>query len=240
MEFSRAAHAGALAFEFSLGSERVVVNCGAPPARQEAAREIARASAAHSTLVVDDQSSSQIEPLSSKPNSGLIVAGPREMRAERRRSRRGEVIEAAHDGYKERFGLIHERILALTQDGSRFIGQDRLIAAESAKKKGAKSEDAAHEFAARFHLHPSVGAAPQAGGRGIELTLPSGARLLFEAGGYTPRLEESIFFAAPEGARKTTQIVVAGPATPGMRLRWTFTRVEDFEDPAPVPAPEDS
>jgi len=98
------------------------------------------------------------------------------MRAERRRSRRGEVIEAAHDGYKERFGLMHERILAMTQDGSRFIGQDRLVAAESAKKKDAKDESAAHEFSARFHLHPSVGAAPQADGRGIELALPSGAR----------------------------------------------------------------
>jgi uncharacterized heparinase superfamily protein len=240
LEFSRAAHAGALAFEFSLGSERVVVNCGAPGTQHEAAREIARASAAHSTLVLDDQSSSQIEPLSSKANPGLIVEGPREMRVERRPSRRGEVIEAAHDGYKEGFGLIHERILALTQDGSRFIGQDRLVAAESSKKKGAKGESAAHEFSARFHLHPSVGAAPQAEGRGIELALPSGARLLFEAGGFTPKLEESIFFAAPEGARKTMQIVVAGPATPGTRLRWTFTRVEDFEDPAPVPAPTDS
>ena len=240
LEFSRVAHAGALAFEFSLGSERVVVNCGAPAAQHEAAREVARNSAAHSTLVIDDQSSSQIEPLSSKASPGLIVTGPREMRAERRRSRRGEVIEAAHDGYKERFGLMHERILAMTQDGSRFIGQDRLVAAESAKKKEAKDESAAHEFSARFHLHPSVGAAPQADGRGIELALPSGARLLFEAGGHTPRLEESIFFAAPEGARKTTQIVVAGPAKPGMRLRWTFTRVEDFDDPAPVPAPMDS
>ena len=145
------------------------------------------------------------------------------------------MIEAAHDGYKERFGLIHERILAMTQDGSRFIGQDRLVAAETAKKKGAKDESAAHEFSAhefsaRFHLHPSVGAAPQADGRGIELALPSGARLLFEAGGYTPKLEESIFFAAPEGARKTTQIVVAGPAKPGMRLRWTFTRIDDLVD----------
>jgi uncharacterized heparinase superfamily protein len=240
LEFSRAAHAGALAFEFSLGSERVVVNCGAPATQHEAAREIARASAAHSTLVIDDQSSSQIEPLSSKANPGLIVAAPREMRVERRRSRRGEVIEAAHDGYKERFGLIHERLLAMTQDGSRFIGEDRLVAAESAKKKGEKDESAAHEFSARFHLHPSVGAAPQADGRGIELALPSGARLLFEAGGYTPRLEESIFFAAPEGARKTTQIVVAGPAKPAMRLRWTFTRMEDFDDAAPVPAPGDS
>ena len=240
LEFSRTAHAGPLSFEFSLGSERVVVNCGAPAAQHEAAREIARASAAHSVLVIDDQSSSQIEPLSSKTNPGFIVAGPREVGVERRRSRLGEVIEAAHDGYTGRFSLIHERILALTQDGSRFIGQERLVAAQGGNKGAAKGDGQPHEFAVRFHLHPNVGAAPQADGRGIELTLPSGARLLFEAGGFTPRLEESIFFAAPEGARKTMQIVLAGPAKPGTRLRWTFTRVADVGDADSVPASADS
>ncbi|MGA8169664.1 MAG: heparinase II/III family protein, partial [Methylocystis sp.] len=239
-EFSRHAHAGTLSFEFSLGAECVVVNCGAPSVQQETAREIARASAAHSTLVIDDQSSSRIEPLTSKSNPGLIVDGPREVRAERRRSRMGEVIEASHDGYVKRFGLVHERILALTQDGSRLIGQDRLVAAQVAKKGAAKGEGAAREFAARFHLHPGVGAEPGADGRGIALALPSGARLLFEAGGFATRLEESIFFAAPEGARKTMQIVVAGPARPGVKLRWTFARVENFDAPAPVPAPGDS
>ena len=239
LEFSRVAHAGALAFEFSLGSERVVVNCGAPATQHEAAREVARNSAAHSTLVIDDQSSSQIEPLSSKANPGLIVAGPREMRAERRRSRRGEVIEAAHDGYKERFGLMHERILAMTQDGSRFIGQDRLVAAESAKKKDA-NESAAHEFSARFHLHPSVGAAPQADGRGNRAGAAKRRAAAVRSGRPCAKAGGKHFFRRARGRPQNDADRGGRPAQPGMRLRWTFTRVEDFDDPAPVPAPIDS
>jgi len=48
---------------------------------------------------------------------------------ERRQTKSGQVIELAHDGYARRFGLIHERTLALTNDGVRFIGQERLVVA---------------------------------------------------------------------------------------------------------------
>ncbi len=224
LEFSRFAHAGALAFVFSLGAERVVVNCGAPAAQFEAARETARATAAHSTLVIDDTSSSRIEPVSEKRGAGLIVGGPAAPRVERRRSRMGEVIEATHDGYLGRFGLAHERVLALTHDGARLIGQERLIGATKNADKPAA--DAPRAYAVRFHLHPSVRVAPRDDGRGVELTLPSGAMLLFEASGGPPRLEESIFFAGPEGARKTIQIVLTGDAKPGARVRWSFSSIE--------------
>ncbi|MCX7899156.1 MAG: heparinase II/III family protein, partial [Methylocystis sp.] len=47
--FSREAHAGCLSFEYSLGGERVIVNCGAPASQHQEARELARGGAAHST-----------------------------------------------------------------------------------------------------------------------------------------------------------------------------------------------
>lgn len=235
-EFSRAAHAGALSFEFSVGAERVVVNCGAPYVQHEAARENARASAAHSTLVIDDHSSCDILPATAGRLAGLMTGGPRNLRMERRQSNSRHVIELAHDGYARRFELIHERSLALTQDGARFIGQERLIVA---KDVVAVSEP--REFTLRFHLHPSVRAQKHAGSRKVELMLPSGASLLFEASNYELSVEESVFFASPEGARKTTQIVLSGPATPQTRLRWTFKRVGETADMSPpVPKRSDS
>jgi uncharacterized heparinase superfamily protein len=224
-EFSRAAHAGALSFEFSLGRDRVVVNCGAPSAQQEALREIARATAAHSTLAIDDQSSCEIAPVSSKRHPGLIVDGPRNVRMERRQTKSGQVIELAHDGYARRFGLIHERTLALTNDGVRFIGQERLVVASDVVAQATPLQ-----FVLRFHLHPGVRVQMHADERKVELTLPSGALLLFEASNFAPKIEESLFFAAPEGARKTVQIVITGPAAAQMRLRWSFRRVADFGD----------
>ncbi len=223
-EFSRYAHAGALAFEFSLGAERIVVNCGAPSTSQSVPREVARATAAHSTLVIDDCSSCLIAPGSGGPRGGIIVSGPKTVSSERRRSEEGEAIELAHDGYAKRFGLVHERTLALTPDGSRLIGEERLVAAA---RKGVV---APREFALRFHLHPNVRARLREDEGVVELDLPSGARLLFESPSFAPRLEESVFFAAPEGARKTTQIVVSGPAAPQTNVRWSFYRVENYGD----------
>ncbi len=233
-EFSRTAHAGALSFEFSVGAERVVINCGAPSVQHEAAREIARASAAHSTLVIDDHSSCDISPATAGRLAGLITGGPRNLRLERRESKSGHVIELAHDGYARRFGLIHERFLALTHDGARFIGQERLSVAKDVVATGTP-----REFTLRFHLHPSVRARKYAGDRKVELLLPSGVLLLFEASNFEPRLEESVFFASPEGARKATQIVLCGPATPQTRLRWTIRRVE-AKPGTPPPVPESS
>jgi uncharacterized heparinase superfamily protein len=221
-EFSRSAHAGALAFEFSLRTQRVVVNCGCPGVQHESARETARLTAAHSTLAIDESCHCQIAPLSDRSAAGLIVAGPREVRAERRRSSAGEVLELAHEGYARQFGVIHQRTLALTDDGGRFIGEERLLAAPAA------ASAAPREFSLRFHLHPTV-RAEQAEPRKILLTLPGGALLLFESSHFSPQIEESLFFAAHEGPRKTAQIVISGPASRKTRLRWTFRRIEQFE-----------
>ena len=55
------AHAGTLSFEFSHGMERMIVNCGAHPIAEEW-RQVQRATAAHSALVVDDTNSSMLLP----------------------------------------------------------------------------------------------------------------------------------------------------------------------------------
>ncbi len=54
---SQEAHAGCLAFEFSAGGQRIVVNCGLPLANRESWRQVARATAAHSTVTFNNASS---------------------------------------------------------------------------------------------------------------------------------------------------------------------------------------
>jgi uncharacterized heparinase superfamily protein len=224
-EFSRRAHAGTLSFEFSLGRERVVVNCGAPPRQGDGARESARATAAHSTLVVAGESSCEIAPPRKRRHAGLILSGPRVVALRRRRSSGGDVARLAHDGYASRFGLIHQRVLALSQNGALLCGSDRLIGWK-ADRRG----HAPREFSVRFHLHPSVEARRDAESNTIALSLPSGAELVFEAEGFDPLLEDSVFHATPEGARHARQIVLEGRAEAGARVRWAFRRI-DCESP---------
>ena len=216
-EYSREAHAGALSFELSLGPDLVVVNGGAPPATLVSAREAARQTETHSTLSLDGQSSSRIAPLSEKPDSGLVIEGARTKRARRRSTRFGDALSAELYGYVGRYGLRHDRLLVLSRDGAKLLGQDRLVAV-----RGAKAGRQARPFALRFLLHPQAQATLREDGWSVDVTLPSGATLRFEADKTPPQLEPACYFAAPEGPRATTAIVLHGEAAQGARLRWSF------------------
>lgn len=216
------AHAGCLSLEFSAGGERVIVNCGAPAPTRAAVRLAARQTAAHSTLVLDDTSSCHFAPDSGieRIAAGQILAGPRKVTVERKDGREGSLIELSHDGYVRRFGFVHERRLALDATGKRIVGEDRLSAAQGAEALFARN------FAVRFHLHPGVRACGGASDAELRLETPSGRVFLFEAGGRAAEIEESVFFASPDGARATQQIVVRGPAEEGAEIAWSITETE--------------
>lgn len=222
--FSREAHAGCLSFEFSVGLDRLVVNCGAPQADAGEAREAARASAAHSTLIVDDHSSCRFEPASPKSTAGgVILEGPSPVAVKRWHDGAGQWIEALHDGYARRYGALHRRALRLADDGASLIGEDRT---EPAGKTAMPAEKS---LAIRFHLHPAVRAEPDAEPGRVRLALPSGEEWRFEAEGRPAVVEESIFFAAPGGARPTLQIVVKGALAENEAVAWSFRRLEPAE-----------
>ena len=223
--FSREAHAGCLAFEFSSGLHRLVVNCGAPNDDSGEAREAARATAAHSTLVIDDHSSCRFASMGSKsPAAGAVLEGPSRVEVKRWLDEAGrQCIDARHDGYARSYGVLHRRILRLAGDGASLAGEDRIAPA----RKGAPPAD--KSLVVRFHLHPAVRAALDPDAGQVLLTSPSGEEWWFDGAGRPISLEESIFFAAPGGAIATTQIVLRGALAENECLNWSFARSERMD-----------
>jgi uncharacterized heparinase superfamily protein len=226
--FSREAHAGCLAFEFSSGLHRLVVNCGAPQDDVGEAREAARATAAHSTLIVDDHSSCRFASTGSKsPAAGAVLEGPSLVEVKRWLDETGgQCIDALHDGYAKRYGALHRRALRLAEDGASLAGEDRIAPVRKSAPSAGKS------LAVRFHLHPTVRAEFDADSGQVFLLSPSGEEWWFEAAGRPIILEESIFFAAPGGATTTTQIVLRSALTENECLNWSFTRSRSMEEAA--------
>src|SRR3546814_7024210 len=113
------AHAGTLAVDLSVGKERLVVNGGAAPAdpRWES---VLRSTAAHSTLVVDDTNSSEIDAF------GGIGRRPTRVRVDRWEADGAVWVEAEHDGYVENHGLTPRRRLYLAAGGEDLRGEDVL------------------------------------------------------------------------------------------------------------------
>ena len=171
LALSQEAHAGCLSFELSWKAHRLVVNCGLPAVNKENWRQVARATAAHSTVTFNDASSCRF--LESVPLRRLlfgapIVSGPRDVRVTRDDTADGAHLPASHDGYADAFGVIHHRALRLAPDGRALDGEDSFTPAAGAALPAGKGD----EFAIRFHLHPSIKANRLSDGRGVILLLP--------------------------------------------------------------------
>jgi uncharacterized heparinase superfamily protein len=220
------AHAGCLSFEFSAGPQRIVVNCGMPSIQRDAWRQVARATAAHSTVTLNDTSSCRFltHAAYSRVFGIPIVAGPTAVRVTRVERDGAFLVRAAHDGYGPRFGIMHQRSWRLANDGSRLDGEDVFFPVEGDEIP----PETPDVFAIRFHLHPSIKASRLADGRNVLLVLPGAAKetWLFSAPNMRVDLEESVFLSATDGPRRTSQIVISGQARLVPRVIWTFIRTE--------------
>ena len=214
---SRQAHAGTLAFELSSGTARFVVNCGAPfrPARDW--RRVARATAAHSTLVVDDHSSATLREtgLLADLIGPALIHGPSEVPVERMESDGVVTVTASHDGYATDYGLLHERRLSLSADGGTLAGRDRVV--PTAEGRG----DA--PYVVRFHLHPTVKVG-HLGEHALVLIGNAGQGWEFHCDDAVPAVEDSVHLADLHGVRRTAQIVLTVDEDGPRELNWRFLR----------------
>lgn len=207
--------ASTLAFEMSDGDHRLIVNCGGSalagglvPARIE---QGLRASAAHSTLVLDNANSTAVLI------NGKLGKGVEQVEVERRMHGAGDKestrVEASHDGYASRFGLTHRRILMLKADGTELRAEDIL---QPQAKKGKRGKIA---YALRFHLGASVEARLAEDRRGASLSLPNGNlwqfRIAGDETGASVLLEESLWVDGEGRPHPTQQLVIEGMTSRG-------------------------
>jgi len=222
IEMSLEAHAGCLSFEFSSPKQSlIVVNCGMPATGREDWRQYARATAAHSTATLNNTSSARFVELATFRRvlgGSPMLGGPRNVAVTREDRPDSIVLRAAHDGYADRYGIVHERTLVLAADGTRIEGEDIFLDADG----GSQVRTARDEFAVRFHLHPTVKATRLTDGHAVMLMMPNKEVWTFSAHEDRVELEDSVYLAGSEGPRKTAQMVIRGHAGAAPRVVWSL------------------
>ncbi len=209
--------ASTLAFEFSDGPARIVVNCGGARAGvaqlPAALAEGLRSTAAHSTLTIADSNSTAIHA------DGTLGRGVAEVELSRQESDAASRIEAGHDGYVRRWGFAHRRQLMLTGDGKELRGEDALL------PKGRKRHAGPTPFAIRFHLGAGVQVSMTADALGAILRLPGGALWQFRCRGGLLAVEDSVWIAADGWPVQTQQLIVTGEAAAGgANVSWALKK----------------
>jgi uncharacterized heparinase superfamily protein len=216
-EMSKTAHAGCLSFEMSSGRHRYIINSGAPRFAGDHYKQLSRATAAHSTVTVNDTSSSRISK--SSVAGPILVDGVTETTVERHDTEGGEGLTASHDGYLDVFGLRHERTIQLNSTGTLIRGKDRLMTAEG-NDPDATSEDVA---VIRFHIHPQV-EAKLIDKHEARLTAPDGETWAFSTLDAEIAIEDDVFFADPSGIRASRQIELTIKLAKQPEIYWVMTK----------------
>ncbi|MDZ4306878.1 heparinase II/III family protein [Allopontixanthobacter sp.] len=222
---ARSGCASTLAFEMSCEGRRIIVNCGGAgfaggqtPIRIE---QGLRATAAHSTLALDNANSTAVMI------NGKLGKGVEEVEVNRRalelENGKASRVEASHDGYAARFGLVHRRILILRDDGSELRGEDLLV--PSGKGKRGKIE-----FAIRFHIGPGIELGLSEDRKGAGLALPDGTYWQFRLGTTSCDgvldIEESMWVDGQGRPQPIQQLVLQGlTSRSGGNFSWLLRKM---------------
>ncbi|WP_373488343.1 heparinase II/III family protein, partial [Blastomonas sp.] len=200
--------ASTLAFEMSHASHRIIVNCGGAATLGGAVPQSLikglRATAAHSTLCLDDTNSTAVLP------KGKLGKGVGLVEIDRRDLDDAVRLEMSHDGYAKAFGLIHRRILLLRPDGRELRGEDVLV---PASRRGKQPGDV--PYAIRFHLGLDAEAHLASDGLGVFLRIADGSLWQFRSMGDSVTLEDSLWVDEHARPQPSQQIVLSGTASGG-------------------------
>nr|WP_288145544.1 heparinase II/III family protein [Hyphomonas sp.] len=223
LPFGDQAHAGALGFELSDSSSRIVTSCGFSAEVNIDWQAAVRRTSAHSTLILSGRDSATF---SLNDSTRLLSAsGPDGISAKRLEEADEIWLDAQHGGYKPAHGLLHRRRLFMAGDGRRLAGEDSLVRPISQTP----AEDRKFiNFEIRFHLHPTVEA--MMGKDAIRLICENGAVWRFKTSHEGARLERTAYLARGV-VERPEQIVIAGFADPNSDgteppncVRWAFVK----------------
>jgi uncharacterized heparinase superfamily protein len=216
IELATQAQAGALSFEMTSRQRLVFANGGFPGPADHDWDAVARATASHNTLCLAETSSSRLvrHPQLEAMVGGLPIRGPDAVTSALSEEAGQAVLNAGHDGYLKRFGLIHSRRLALSPQGDRLEGADGL--APPTGKLRLKRD---LPYAIHFHLHPDCRCVED-GPLACRIELPGGEVWMFSAENTALSIEESLFFVDSAGPRSSLQIVLRGTTFGETEVRW--------------------
>lgn len=211
-----APHAGTLSFELSDGPHRLIVNCGAHRLADERWRKAQRATAAHSTLTLNDRSCGEFD------SEGRMTRGAGHVTVSREENPDGVWLDLTHDGYIGPFGLLVQRRLFLSTDGRDLRGEDRLVPG------GGEMGYGIAPFVIRFHLHPSVQVTLAEDSPAVLMRAAGGSRWRLRAAGASLSLAESVYLGSGVEMRRCQHIALSGETEgAGATVKWALRREDD-------------
>lgn len=210
-----------LALEIICGRDRLITGSG----WTQGAPAALRLTGAASCATLGDATCG--EPVRGIVAQGLgerLVGPATKVTARRHETDAAMWLEASHDGWLVRFGLMHDRRLFLDRATGELRGEDRF---EPPKPKDDSGPRRYIPFAVHFQLHPDVQASLAHDHRSVLLRGPTNEARWLRTDAVDVRVEQSAHVQNGE-VKRTTQLVLRGQVRhdKGGRVRWKLSASE--------------
>ena len=124
-KFSENYQSGPLSFEIIYKGKKIICNSGYFQDHKHQLNQISKSTAAHSTLIINNTSACTFKK--NKLGQNIIDKGFKLFEKNIISEKNYFKIEGSHDGYSNKYGIVHRRILEFYPEKNTFIGKDKLI-----------------------------------------------------------------------------------------------------------------
>jgi len=185
--FTKYYQAGCLSFELSSNKQKIICNSGYGKYLSPKLASLSRATAAHSTLYINDTSSCIFQKNKSinKIYGNSLLEKHKVIYKNYTEDNNFYAISASHNGYEKKFGCIHTRSIKISKKEDKIFGLDEL--------KKTKNSSKPLIYFIRFHVYPNTKMVKTKGGNSILISLSSGEGWLLQGIKNDLKIEKNIF-----------------------------------------------
>ena len=219
-KFSNDYQAGSLAFELLSKGKKIICNSGYGKYLNPELSLLSCSTAAHSTLCLNDTSSSRFEKNKTirKIYGNTLIQSHKIVEKKILKDENFYNAFGIHNGFEKKYGYLHKRSIKILNKNSIIYGTDELN-----KTKNVLSTV---YYFIRFHIYPGIKIVKTKGGNTVLISLPNGEGWLLKSVDSNLDIEKNIFF----GRKKTINnecICISGSTNQSkVSINWKIEKVE--------------
>ena len=213
--FSNNYQSGALSFEIISNGKKLISNSGYFPNTQNKLHKISKSTALQSTLIIEDYSSCSFKKI--KKSNFVIDKGLKITNKNIVSEDNYWKISAAHDGYLQKFGSIHEREVEFYPEQIKFVGSDRI------RRKNINKNI---KFDIRFHLIPSAKVMKTQDNKSILIELEDEG-WKFSCDNFNIDIDNGLYFGNKNSYQENQNIFISGMTNnKDQTIKWEITKLQ--------------
>ena len=214
-KFSNDYQSGALSFEIISNGKKLISNSGYFPNNQNKLHKISKSTALQSVLIIDDYSSCNFKEI--EKSNFVIEKGLKITKKNIVSEDNYWKISAAHDGYLQKFGSIHEREVEFYPEQIKFVGIDKIIRKNTNKNI---------KFDIRFHLNPSTKVMKTQDNKSILIELEDEG-WKFSCDNFDINIENGLYFGNKNFYQENQNIFISGmTSNEDQTIKWEITKLQ--------------